>query len=97
MDLFLKWYLIGCAISLVIQLIAMLSSHVVKVQNVLGYILNTALSWGCLATWLLTTIVSLLNKFHWNKILWTSKEYKEMQEKAAKHNNLPNSKLGKKK
>ena len=97
MDLFLKWYLIGCAISLVIQLIAMLSSHVVKVQNVLGYILNTALSWGCLATWLLTTIVGLLNKFHWNKILWTSKEYKEMQEKADKHNNLPNSKLSKKK
>ena len=96
MDLILKWYLIGCAISFCIQMIAMLSSHVVKVSNILGYLLNTALSWGCIATWLLTSIVGLLNKFRWNKVLWTSEEYKEMEKKAAQHGKLPNQKNRKK-
>ena len=84
MNPFLYYYLIGCAVSLVIQIIVMLSSHCVKVSNVLGYILNTALSWGCIATFAFSSIIGLLNKKHWNKVLWTSKEYKEAEAKAKK-------------
>lgn len=80
MTLFLKWYLIGCAVSLILQLIFMATSHVVKISNLLGYVLNTALSWGAPATLLLSSIVDLLDKRHWNKILWVSAEYKQMQE-----------------
>lgn len=80
MTAFLKWYLIGCAVSLILQLFVMATSHVVKISNLLGYILNTALSWGAPATLLLSGIISLLNKKHWNKILWTSADYKKMQE-----------------
>lgn len=84
MTSFFECYLIGCAVSLIFQLIFMATSDVVKVSNVLGYFLNTALSWGCTATLLLTSIVEVLNKKHWNKILWTSKRYKEEQQKAQK-------------
>lgn len=87
MTLFLKWYLIGCAVSLIFQLMFMATSNVVKVSNVLGYFLNTALSWGYPATLLLTSIVDVLNKKHWNKTLWTSKLYKEAQQKAQKQFN----------
>ena len=97
MNAFLEWYLYGCAVALLINLILAYTAHVVKVSNLLGYILNTALSWGCIATWLFTSLVNLLNRQNWNKVVWTSKQYKEMAEKAAKHNNLPNSKLGKRK
>ena len=84
MDPFLKWYLIGCVVTLLINLIIMATSHMVKVSNMLGYILNTALSWGCLATFLINMIVELLNKRHWNKILWTSSEYKRQMAKQQK-------------
>lgn len=84
MNPFLYYYLIGCAVSLVIQIIVLLSSHCVRVSNVLGYILNTALSWGCIATFAVSSIVGLLNKKHWNKVLWTSKEYKEAEAKNKK-------------
>ena len=84
MNPFLYYYLIGCVVSLVIQIIILLSSHVVKVSNILGYILNTALSWGCIATFAASSIVNLLNKKHWNPVLWTSREYKEMEAKAKR-------------
>lgn len=94
MNAFLEWYLYGCAVSLLINLILAYTAHVVKVSNLLGYLLNTALSWGCLATWLFTSLVGLLNRKGWNKVVWTSKEYKEMEQKAGK---MPNQKLSKKK
>lgn len=84
MNPFLYYYLIGCAVSLVIQIIVLLSSHCVRVSNVLGYILNTALSWGCIATFAVSFIIGLLNKKHWNKVLWTSKEYKKAEAKAKR-------------
>lgn len=84
MNPFLYYYLIGCAVSLVIQIIVLLSSHCVRVSNVLGYILNTALSWGCIATFAVSSIIGLLNKKHWNKVLWTSKEYKKAEAKAKR-------------
>lgn len=96
MDSILKWYLIGALISLVINLIVMATSHQVRVSNVLGYILNTALSWGCLLTFLVQLVVSLLEKRHWNKVLWTSKEYKKAEEKARKEHRNQHPSLGRK-
>ncbi len=84
MNPFLKWYLIGALIALLINLIIMATSHKVKVSNILGYVLNTFLSWGCLATFFVNMIVELLEKRHWNKTLWTSAEYKKQMEKLEK-------------
>ena len=84
MDPILKTYLLGCVIAGVLNLIFMMSAHIVKVSNILGYILNTALSWGMIATLLLNYIVSFLEKKHCNKVLWTSQAYKDMEAKAKK-------------
>lgn len=81
MNIFLKWYLIGAAISLLIQLILMTTSNRVKVSMIIGYVLNTALSWGCLATFICQTVIEFLERKHLNKVLWESKAYKEYQKK----------------
>lgn len=86
MNPFLKWYLIGAAIALLINLVFMITAHRVRVSNVIGYILNTALSWGCIATFICNLIIDLLNKRGWNKDLWTSKQYRDMQKKILDAN-----------
>ena len=84
MNPFLKFYLIGAAISFVIQIVMMLASPRVKVSMVVGYLLNTTLSWGCLLILICNGINSLLMKYHKNAVLWETKAYKEQQEKAAR-------------
>ena len=86
MNSILFWYLIGAIISLIIQVIAALVSERIRVSNVIGYILNTALSWGCIATFGCQMLISLLNRLHWNKILYESKEAKEQRQKEQKTN-----------
>lgn len=84
MNPFLKWYLIGAAFSLMIQIIFLLTSNRVKVSNIIGYILNTALSWGCVVILLCNALIETLEKFHLNKIVWESETYKKQQEKMRK-------------
>ena len=81
---FLKWYLIGAAISLLINLLVMLTSERIRVGNVIGYLLNTALSWGCLATLICQSVIGFLNKKHWNAIIWESEKAKEQRQKEQK-------------
>lgn len=84
MNPFVFWYLIGAIVSLVINILVALLSDRIRVSNVIGYILNTALSWGCIATFLCQSLIALLNRLHWNKILWESKEAKEQRQKEQK-------------
>lgn len=86
MNPLLKWYLIGAAVALCINLIYMLTSDRVRVSNVIGYFLNTALSWGCVATLLCNIVIGLLNRWHWNKIIWESERAKEQRQKEQKQN-----------
>lgn len=86
MDPYVKWYLIGVAIATLINLLIMLTSDRVRVSNVISYLLNAALSWGCIATFLCQLLITLLNHFHWNKILWESERAKEQRQKEQKKN-----------
>lgn len=86
MNVFLKWYLIGAVISLLIQIFIMITSPRVTLKMMIGYLLNTCLSWGCLLTFVCKTIVEQLEKHHKNITLWETKEYKELQRKMAKQN-----------
>lgn len=84
MNPYVKWYLIGVAIAMLINLLIMLTSDRVRVSNVIGYLLNTALGWGCIAIFLCHSLIALLNHLHWNKILWESERAKEQRLKEQK-------------
>lgn len=81
MNPFVKWYLIGAAVSLLIQLIHMFTSNRIKVSMVIGYVLNTALSWGCPVTLICQVVIDKLEKHHKNKVLWVSESYQKMEKK----------------
>lgn len=84
MNPYVKWYLIGVAIAILINLLIMLTSDRVRVSNVIGYLLNAALSWGCIATFLCQSLIALLNRLHWNKIIWESERAKEQRQEEQK-------------
>ena len=86
MNPFVKWYLIGVAAAALLNLLIMLTSERIRVSNVIGYLLNAALSWGCLATFICSTIIDLLNRKHWNKILWESEKAKEQRQQEQNKN-----------
>ena len=86
MNPFVKWYLIGVAAAALLNLLIMLTSERIRVSNVIGYLLNAALSWGCLATFICSSIIDLLNRKHWNKILWESAKAKELRQQEQNKN-----------
>lgn len=81
METTLKIYLIGVAASFCLQLMIMATSPRVTVKMLIGYILNSLLSWGCLLTFIAESICSFLERKHWNKTLWETAEYKEWLKK----------------
>ena len=84
MNPFLFWYLIGAIVSLVINILVALLSDRIRVSNVIGYICNTALSWGCILTFICQSLIALLNRLHWNKILYETEAAKEQRQKEQK-------------
>ncbi|MGM9838137.1 MAG: hypothetical protein ACI30A_06590 [Paludibacteraceae bacterium] len=76
METTLKIYLIGAAVSLLLNIILAALKDEVSVKNLIGYIVNVFLSWGFILTIIANNIVFMLTAKGKNTILWKHKNNK---------------------
>ncbi len=76
METTLKIYLIGAAVSMLLNLVLAYLKDEVSVKNLIGYIVNVFLSWGFILSVLANNITFMLTAKGKNTILWKRKTNK---------------------
>lgn len=79
MDMHLKIYLSGVAVSAILCLALTLAKDEIRISDIISIFLNVICSWATPISLMGMAIFGFLNKKHWNKLIYSGKKQDKNQ------------------